>query len=519
MVDSNYFDNNEFFREATLRICGHLEIEKALLDLFEFLHKIMPADQITLTILDRPKKSFWIYASASQDGSTRTNIRVPIPPSDQWMLSDLQEYPKKQIVNNPESGIMTKLYLKAIGYPNSSLLSILLSLKGEPIGLFTIRAGGENRFSQEHLEKIWLLNEPMSIALMNSRRFLELVNLKETLAADNDYLKQELNMMVRDTIVGKDGDLRQACELARQVSATNFPVMLRGETGVGKEVFARAVHNWSMRRSNPFIRINCGAIPATLIDSELFGYEKGAFTGANHTKQGRFERANEGTIFLDEIGELSLEAQVRLLRVLEEKQFERVGGSDPVQADSRVIAATHRDLEKMVADGLFREDLFYRLNVFPILIPPLRKRRNDFELLLMHLIKKGCEEINRNPIPVPSLSAIEKLKDYNWPGNIRELEHIVKRTLIIDQSKTLYFPDFAPKTAPHSQLVLPMGQNEDFSLDNAISHRIYLAMDKTKGRVEGEYGAAALLGIKSGKLRYQMKRLGIPFGRSQSAVS
>ncbi|MBT4087908.1 MAG: sigma 54-interacting transcriptional regulator [Deltaproteobacteria bacterium] len=516
MIPNNNFDINEFFKEATLRICSQLEIEKALFNFFSYIYNIIPADQITLNILDRPEKAAWVYATASHEGGARTEMRIPIPPSEQWMLSDIKRYPKKHIANTPESGVFTKQYLDGLGFPNSSLLSIMLSLEGEPVGLLAIRAGGKNRFKQADLDKIWLLNEPMAIALVNSRRYLELVSLKETLTDDNDYLQQELSLTVSNTIIGKKGDLRIACGLAQQVSPTNFPVMLRGETGVGKEVFARAIHKWSLRHNKPFIKVNCGAIPATLIDSELFGYEEGAFTGATRTKRGRFERANNGTILLDEVGELSLEAQVRLLRVLEEKQFERVGGGDPVAADSRVIAATHRNLEKMVAKGSFRRDLFYRLNVFPILIPPLRDRKNDFEFLLQYFIKKGCAEIGRNPVPSPSQYAVERLRAYDWPGNVRELEHIVKRTLIIDQNSILNFAEFAPKTAPLILTDPSVLIDEDLKLDEAIARQIYLAMDKAKGRVEGINGAAKLLDIKPGKLRYQMKRLGIPFGHKHA---
>jgi formate hydrogenlyase transcriptional activator len=518
MITKDKFDINEFFREATLRICGQLEIEKALFRLFNYIYNIIPADQITLNILDRQEKAVWVYATASHEGGTRTEMRIPIPSSEQWVLSDIKRYPKKYIANTPESGIFTRQYLAGIGFPNSSLLSIMLSLEGEPVGQLAIRAGGKNRFNQADLDKIWLLNEPMAIALVNSRRYLELVNLKETLTDDNNYLQQELSMTVSNTIIGKNGDLRRASKLSHQVSSTNFPVMLRGETGVGKEVFARAIHNGSLRHNKPFIKVNCGAIPATLIDSELFGYEKGAFTGAINTKRGRFERANKGTILLDEIGELSMEAQVRLLRVLEEKQFERVGGGNPVAADCRVITATHRNLEKMVANGSFRRDLFYRLNVFPILIPPLRDRKNDFEVLLQYFIKKGCEEIGRSPLPSPSLNAIERLRAYDWPGNVRELEHIVKRTLIIDQNNILNFTEFTAKTAHLLLTDAYVSTDENLKLDKAITRQIYLAMDKAKGRVEGTDGAAKLLDIKPGKLRYQMKRLGIPYGRKQASI-
>jgi len=256
------------------------------------------------------------------------------------------------------------------------------------------------------------------VALTNSLRYRELQKFRDLLADDNRYLQDELRRMVGEDVIGSDSGLKPVMDLVRQVAPLDSPVLLLGETGSGKEVVANAIHKASSRRQEPFIKVNCGAIPPTLMDSELFGHEKGAFTGALSQKRGRIERANTGTLFLDEIGELSLEAQVRLLRVLQEKEIERVGGSGPIPVDIRIIAATHRNLEKMLGTGAFREDLYFRLRVFPVSIPPLRSRMMDLPALVQHFIQKKAREMKRSPAPGLAFGALERLTAYHWPGNV-----------------------------------------------------------------------------------------------------
>jgi transcriptional regulator with GAF, ATPase, and Fis domain len=240
-----------------------------------------------------------------------------------------------------------------------------------------LTALGDDRYDEEHARLFGLLEEPFTIALANILAHREVVRLKELLADDNRFLTDELRRLAGDEIIGADFGLRHVMGLVSQVAPTDSPVLLTGETGVGKEVIANAIHHGSSRRGGPFIPVNCGAIPDSLLDSELFGHEKGAFTGALFQKRGRFERADKGTIFLDEIGEMPLEAQVRLLRVLQNREIERIGGANPIRLDIRIIAATNQDLATRVQEGRFREDLWFRLNVFPIKIPPLRDRTSD----------------------------------------------------------------------------------------------------------------------------------------------
>jgi transcriptional regulator with GAF, ATPase, and Fis domain len=319
-------------------------------------------------------------------------------------------------------------------------------------------------------------------------------------------------------IIGADFGLKQVMEKVRSVASLLSPVLLLGETGVGKEIIAGAIHNASSRRSGPFIKVNCGAIPGTLLDSELFGHEKGAFTGAVSQKRGRFERASGGTLFLDEIGELPLEAQVRLLRVLQEKEIERVGGTEPIKVDIRVIAATHRDLETMIRKGIFREDLYFRLQVFPIAIPTLRERRGDIPGLVQHFIHKKAQDLKLTAIPPLAPEAYDQLLAHRWPGNVRELENAIERAIILKRDGPLSFPDLGPRQEAQAATAPVMPTGESYNLDQVTAAHIRRVLKVTDGRVEGKEGAAELLGINPGTLRHRMRKLKIPFGRKSASI-
>jgi transcriptional regulator with GAF, ATPase, and Fis domain len=299
-------------------------------------------------------------------------------------------------------------------------------------------------------------------------------------------------------------------EMVRQVAPLNNTVLLMGETGTGKEVIANSIHFASPRKDGPFIKVNCGAIPESLIDSELFGHEKGAFTGAVSEKRGRFERANGGTIFLDEIGELPPQAQVRLLRVLQQREIERVGGDRVIPIDVRVIAATHRNLESMVSENRFREDLWFRLNVFPIIIPPLRQRKDDVPALTRHFVEQKSRELGIAVSPAIAPGALERLKNYSWPGNVRELENLVERELIRHRGGQLRFDSLLPREGgsempPVTEII----NNGPLNLDEAMSLHISKVLTMTKGKIHGPGGAAELLGINPNTLRGRMSKLGL----------
>ncbi len=305
-----------------------------------------------------------------------------------------------------------------------------------------------------------------------------------------------------DTIVGESDTLKYAIFRAEQVAATDASVLLCGETGTGKELLARRIHHLSFRRDRPFVVVNCAALPATLIESELFGRERGAFTGAYATQVGRFELANRGTVFLDEVGELPLELQPRLLRVVQEGQVERLGNPRTVDVDVRIVAATNRDLTDEVRQGRFRRDLFYRLNVFPITLPSLRDRRSDIPLLVRHLVSRLAPALRKRVDAIPT-EVMRMLETYDWPGNVRELENVLQRAIILSHSGTLSLSEaWLPAHEPG-----PIG--EGITLLEVERRHILHVLNSSCWRIEGAGGAAAVLGMKPSTLRSRMAKLGI----------
>ena len=302
------------------------------------------------------------------------------------------------------------------------------------------------------------------------------------------------------------------------MAPTDTPVLLLGETGVGKEIIANTIHRLSLRKNHPLIKVDCAAISENLVENELFGHEKGSFTGAFSRVRGRFERAHSGTLFLDEIGELSPETQKRILRVLQERVIERVGGSEVIGVDIRIIAATHRPLETMIANGKFRKDLFFRLNVFPISIPPLRDRKEDIPRFVDHLIKIGSRKIQLSSIATLAPGAIDSLMAYRWPGNIRELKNCVERELIINRGKPLTFSSLYNTMPENGEISIDRMGDGSFDLNRAMARHIRKVLNMTGGRVEGKQGAARLLNVHPRTLQHRMKKLNILFGRNYKRV-
>ena len=337
-------------------------------------------------------------------------------------------------------------------------------------------------------------------------------------AEENRYLQRELYRMRGDTIVGAQFGLKGVMNKANIASSVESPVMLLGETGVGKDVIANYIHYTSPRFKGPFITVNCGAIPETLVDSELFGHEKGAFTGALSKKRGRFERAHKGTIFLDEIGELPLQAQVRLLKVLQNREIERVGGAKTIPLDIRIITATNRNLEEMVTAKQFREDLWFRINVLPIWIPPLRDRKEDIPALVQHFIGIKSMELKLRSVPDVSPGTIDRMMNYHWPGNVRELGNIIERELILNPQGPLSFAHMQPKRADNASGGNPI-KEQAISLNAVIAQHIERVLAITGGKVNGPDGAARILGVNPSTLRNRMKKLGILYGRKRNLQS
>ena len=310
----------------------------------------------------------------------------------------------------------------------------------------------------------------------------------------------------RDAMVGDSPALRHVLEQIAQVSTTDSTVLIQGETGTGKELVARAIHERSPRRERPLVKVNCAALPRDLVESELFGHEKGAFTGATQQRRGRFELADGGTLFLDEAGELPLEAQAKLLRVLQEREFDRVGGTRSLRTDVRVIAATNRDLHARVAAGGFRADLYYRLNVFPILVPALRERRDDIPGLVQHFAAKAARKLGRTLDGI-SPAFVERARAYDWPGNIRELENLVERAIIMSNGGVLDAVELFLQAPPSGQA--PSVAAGDATLEEMERAHIRRVLERTRWVIEGERGAARILGLNPSTLRGRLRKLGI----------
>lgn len=331
----------------------------------------------------------------------------------------------------------------------------------------------------------------------------EVKELKWQLEQENEYLQQELMLSANfEEIISQSENFKLVLQELEQVAPTDATVLILGESGTGKELIARAVHKLSERKHRPLVKVNCATLPANLIESELFGHEKGAFTGALQKKIGRFELADGGTIFLDEIGEMPIDLQAKLLRVLQEGEFERVGNPRTMKVNARVIAATNRKLEEAIEKGEFREDLYYRLNVFPIALPPLRERKDDIPLLVQHFIKRFSKKFGKKDL-ILTKKVINELLAYPWPGNIRELENIVERAVIISKGDKLDLGHSLPKTGRQAQ------RSQFLTLEELERAHILKTLKYTHWKVSGENGAAKLLGLKRTTLEARMKKLGI----------
>ncbi len=389
-----------------------------------------------------------------------------------------------------------------------SVIGVPVTNQGKLIGVLYLENNlAAGVFTAQRTQVLQVLASQAAIAIENARLFAEIRRLKDRLQAENVYLIEEIKTQHGfEEIVGNTAVLRKVLGQVEQVAPTDSTVLITGETGTGKELVARAVHNLSRRKERPLVTVNCGAISAGLVESEFFGHEKGAFTGAIARKIGRFELADGGTIFLDEIGDLSADLQVKLLRVLQEGEIERVGGTRPIRVDVRVIAATHRDLEELVKAGSFRADLFYRLNVFPIRTPALRERREDIPLLVRYFVLKYAQKLGKRIESIPT-EIMEPLCAYDWPGNIRELGNVLERSVIVSRGTVLELGDWIPTAAPIAARAEGMGSGQ--SLEEIERAHILATLEQTGWKVSGAGGAAHALGLKPTTLESRMKKLGI----------
>jgi transcriptional regulator with GAF, ATPase, and Fis domain len=510
-------DENIFFRQATLRICSSLNIVTALKRCFDYIRLYIPMNRMSLSVLDVDLNVLRFVISVGDDIMEDSEQVLSLPEKGRSERAALWKNGEViQIMNQPDPKLGFPEMQERFGLkPNISVMAMTLKLEGNRIGNLGLIADSLNQYTDEHARLLLLLHEPFAIAMSNALKHKEVIRFKDMLADDNRYLFDELRSVLGDEIIGSDFGLKAVMKMVQQVAPLDSPVLLLGETGTGKEVIANTIHYSSPRKDGPFIKVNCGAIPETLLDSELFGHEKGAFTGAISQRRGRFERADKGTIFLDEIGELPPQAQVRLLHVLQKKEIERVGGTSSIPVDIRIISATHRNLEEMIASGRFREDLWFRLNVFPIMIPPLRQRKEDIPALVHHLIDRKSVELKLTERPVLAAGAIDRLIAYDWPGNVRELENMIERALIQHRSGVLSFETLlAPQVPGGREVTRDAGRNRTLlSLDEMTVQHIRRALKVAGGKINGPGGAGQILGLHPNTLRKRMTKLGIPYGR------
>ena len=386
------------------------------------------------------------------------------------------------------------------GYP--------LEVHGELLGAIGYLA--RRKITRDEFEVLGIFADQAAMAIKSAQLFAEIERYKTRLEIENEYLQDEIRVESGfDNIVGESDALRAVLRKVRQVASVETTVLLTGETGTGKELIARALHDGSPRKDRPLIKINCGAIPQGVVESELFGHEKGAFTGAIERRIGRFELADKGTLFMDEVGELPLDTQVKLLRVLQEQEFERVGSAKLMKVDVRLIAATNRDIETEVAEGRFRRDLFYRLNVFPIRVPPLRERPGDIPLLVQHFLAQFQRKMAKS-LKSMDAKSMEQLQRYAWPGNIRELQNVIERACVlasgpvVSLGETLRTTMSATPAGGSAAIPSPL-----LPLDESERAHIRRALSAANGRIHGPQGAAEMLGINPSTLRSRMQKLGI----------
>jgi len=516
----------EKFKTVLLNVwqeaCRHIEISESTATISAILRRHMPINQILVRRIDRQHSCLETVAvGVAASENLPRDARTECSPSQ---MKKLLAWCRRGEVSQRGRRVSLSGELATIvpaGIEGDVLVGPL-TVRGEHSGALVLVTAPQRAFNARHLALMQVLLDPFSVALDNDHRLREMAALREAAEADTRLLLTRLGRQkLGETIVGADSGLRAVMERVELVARSDVPVLIFGETGSGKELIARAIHTRSPRSAGPVIRVNCGAVPPNLIDSELFGHERGAFTGAVETRKGWFERADGGTLFLDEIGDLPPAVQVRLLRILQDGWLERVGSGHPINVDVRVVAATHRDLAAMVAEGKFREDLWYRLAVFPIVLPSLRERHEDIPELARHCAERAATRFGLPPV-MPSQDGIDLLMSYHWPGNVRELAAVIDRAAILGNGERLEIGKVLGVDAGWPALPLAgNGQKpqrvsaapEIVALDTVMKLHIEAALAATRGRVEGPHGAALLLDINPHTLRARMRKLRIDWTR------
>lgn len=499
----------ELVLDLTNRVVSNLELRDLLREVAGNVRRVMKCDVAGVALPEDEGSYFRFYALDFPDGKgfLTEDTRIPIegsPLGAAFQSGQVELRGQAQIREDcPEA--CTNQALRE-GLKSGCFLP--LASRNRKLGVLALSRFAPVAFTPDEIEFLTQIARQVAIAVENALAYREIGELKEKLAQEKLYLEDEIRgEMDFEGIVGQSSGLRHVLQMVETVAGSDSTVLLLGETGTGKELIARAIHERSRRKDRTFVKLNCAAIPTGLLESELFGHEKGAFTGAISQKIGRLELADRGSLFLDEVGDIPPEIQPKLLRALQEREFERLGSTQTKRVDVRLVAATNRDLEQMVEDRQFRNDLYYRLNVFPIRIPPLRDRPEDIPLLVHYFTQKYSRRMEKQIESIPA-AALRKLKEWHWPGNIRELENFVERAVILTRGNTLQFPVDELKNG-HSHSSQPVRR--------ASSERdeIVRVLREAKGQVGGPNGAAARLGLKRTTLISRMKKFGINISSRQ----
>jgi formate hydrogenlyase transcriptional activator len=495
-----HLDTRELFRAVApaLRRCCSADV--AALSLFDpeagvLRHHVCDAPEDFCAASDVP-----IPTDSTLDGSASGHVFKTGEPRV-FSPADLDRFPESAFIR-------TRGIRSACCVPLATAHGIL--------GTLNLGAFSDDAFSPDQFPLLTRVAGQIAIAVRNAVSYQRIEELNAQLAQEKLYLEDEIRSDNQfEEIIGRSKALGRVLREIQTVAPTDSTVLISGETGSGKELVARAIHQLSTRQSHAFVKLNCAAIPTGLLESELFGHEKGAFTGAISQRVGRFELANRGTVFLDEVGEIPLELQPKLLRVLQEREFERLGSTRTLKTDARLIAATNRDLAAFVDEQKFRQDLFYRLNVFPITVPPLRERREDIPMLVRHFAQQFARRMKKNVESI-STETMETLTRYDWPGNIRELQNLIERAVILSTGATLDVPVEAlngpratASASPSAAADKPLPDGHAQTLEDADRRHIIAALERTNWVIAGPNGAAARLGVKRSTLQFRMRKLGI----------
>lgn len=486
-------------------LLSNVDIRKLLSAISTSIQSVVSHDVGILGLHDAVSDQLRVQLLDTSDPSETAETIIPIKDSPAgWAFTAREPLVLHNITGG---GFAPETYAHLLSLGVKSACWLPLMNRERAIGTLTIASRRESAFEKHDVEMLSRIATQIAAAVDNALAFRQIAELRDKLREEKQYLEQELNTEHSfDEIIGESSGLKHVLKQVETVAATGATVLIEGETGTGKELIARAVHRLSTRQERPFIKLNCAAIPSGLLESELFGHEKGAFTGAIAQKMGRIELAHGGTLFLDEIGELPLELQPKLLRALQEKEIERIGGTRTIPVDVRLVAATNRNLRQMVADKQFRSDLFYRLHVFPVAIPSLRERRDDIPLLVRYFVDKHSRKLGRNIQTIPS-EVMSALTKWSWPGNIRELENFIERAVILSQGASLRAPLAELELAEGKPVALAAAAGTS-TLESAERELILRVLRETK-EIGGPEGAAVKLGLKRTTLNSKLKKLGI----------